>query len=144
MYCLKDSEREWMISNFYRELMDLKKIAQETLERYSARYHSLGRHIRTLGWGSEEQQGYRFENTLHAGDFNNKSILDIGCGFGDYANFLRRHKIQFASYTGWDLNPDFINEARKVQDARCEFHQKDASSRASLTGENSFDVAVML
>ncbi len=125
--------------------MDLKKIAQETLERYSARYISLGRHIRTLGWGSEEQQLYRFENTLIAIDLNKKSIVDVGCGFGDYADFLRKEKIRFASYTGWDMNPDFINEAKKGDDIHREFFQKDISDNTALSDfKERFDAAVML
>jgi predicted alpha/beta hydrolase len=56
------------------------KIYEETVERYSNRYKKLGYDVKTLGWGSVEQQEYRFSQTLDI-DFKDKSIVDIGCGF---------------------------------------------------------------
>ncbi len=83
--------------------------------RYSDRYKKLGYDVKTLGWGTKEQQLKRFEAVL-TGDVSlaKKTIIDIGCGFGDFANFLFQHEIEFNSYTGWDLNPDLINEAKNV------------------------------
>lgn len=79
----------------------LKVITRETIERYSKRYQELGVHVRTLGWGSREQQVYRFEQTLHClPDLNGKTILDIGCGFGDYYDFLRSKGVNPKKFTG--------------------------------------------
>ncbi len=91
----------------------LKEISKSMIERYSMRYRELGYSIKTLGWGSEEQQYYRFSQTLQTGlDLTDKEILDIGCGFGDYADFLKKNDIQFSTYLGVDINPDLIYEAK--------------------------------
>ena len=94
----------------------LEEIFQETVKRYSDRFRKLGRHVRALGWGTEEQQRLRFETTLRGlpRDLSSRKILDIGCGFGDYYAFLKERGLRPASYLGWDINPDFIAEARRL------------------------------
>jgi len=90
------------------------EISKQTVNRYSERYKKLGYNVKTLGWGSCEQQRYRFEQTVSAGiNFNNKTVIDIGCGFGDYYDFLVNNKINIRNYTGWDINPELIDEAKK-------------------------------
>ena len=70
----------------------LKKVFMQTVERYSGRYKKLKYDVRTLGWGTKEQQNYRFLQTIdNRIEFNGKRILDIGCGFGDYFNFLKKN-----------------------------------------------------
>ena len=92
----------------------LSKIFTENIERYSNRYRNMKYDVRTLGWGTWEQQNYRFLQTMYEKiDFTGKRILDIGCGFGDYYVFLKNQNIEIGSYIGWDLNPDLIGEARK-------------------------------
>lgn len=94
-------------------MSQLKEISKNMIERYSSRYREMGYNIKTLGWGSKEQQYYRFSQTLQTGlILEDKKILDIGCGFGDYANFLSDNHINFSSYHGVDINPDLINEAK--------------------------------
>ena len=94
-----------------------EEISIKMIERYSDRFYKLGKDVKTLGWGSIEQQEYRFSQTLLNGiEFNEKSILDIGCGFGDYLHFLMRNFNQkeiLGSYSGYDINPDLIQEAKK-------------------------------
>lgn len=92
----------------------LKNIFNETIVRYTNRFKSYNYDVRTLGWGSVDQQYYRFVQTISSGfDFTNKSILDIGCGFGDYYNFLQEERINVGSYEGWDINQDLIGEAKR-------------------------------
>ena len=92
---------------------ELTDISRKTIARYSARYQRLGYDVKTLGWGTTEQQIYRFRQTLDSSvDFNGRSIIDIGCGFGDYYDFLKSTGITLSSYTGWDVNPDLVNEAK--------------------------------
>src|SRR5688572_32700875 len=84
-------------------------ISRRMISRYSERYKKLGYDVRTLGWGTKEQQIARFEQVIESGiDLSHKHVLDIGCGFGDLANFLIQKRISFKHYTGWDLNPDLI------------------------------------
>jgi len=91
----------------------IKKIDIDTINRYSKRYEKHGMSIETLGWGSKEQQEYRFKQLLRVIDFKNKSILDLGCGFGDLLGFLRSSGIEIKSYTGIDINNDLVSEAKK-------------------------------
>jgi len=92
---------------------DLCKISKATLARYSERYHKLGKHVHTLGWGSEEQQYYRFTQVLRAAVLEGKSVLDIGCGFGDFLSSCSDAGCGLEHYTGWDINPDLVSEAKQ-------------------------------
>lgn len=100
----------------------IQNITTETIQRYNKRYEKLGYHVTTLGWGSEEQQNYRFQQTLTATNFNNKVVLDIGCGFCDYYNFLKNEQLGLKNYLGWDINPALIEEAKS------RFNQNDTIS----------------
>src|SRR4051812_39236310 len=85
------------------------------IERYSNRYNKMGYDVKTLGWGTLEQQKFRFNEALNGTDFTNiKSVLDIGCGFGDLLAVMINKGIQLNKYIGWDVNPDLIKEAQKI------------------------------
>lgn len=106
-------------------------ISKKMISRYSDRYKKLGYDVKTLGWGTKEQQLARFAEVICADiDLTGKHLLDIGCGFGDLANFLVQQKIKFNTYTGWDLNPDLIREARSIwkNTAQCSFDVRNIAS----------------
>jgi SAM-dependent methyltransferase len=46
-----------------------------------------------------------------AEDLNNSTVLDYGCGTGDFYRFLKRREIT-VRYTGVDINENFINLAK--------------------------------
>ena len=93
----------------------LDNIASLMIERYSRRYKELGHDVKTLGWGNTEQQGFRFKQAVEALDFKSeKSVLDIGCGFGDLLALLTAEKKGVSKYIGWDLNPDLIAECKEI------------------------------
>lgn len=126
-------------------MTDFSKIALNTLDRYTNRYNRMGKNISTLGWGSLEQQEYRFLQTLEATNFNNKSILDIGCGFADLYKFLNKSSILPLSYTGWDLNPNFIKESQSLNSSITSFEVMDISREDHIRGKHeNFDIAIML
>jgi SAM-dependent methyltransferase len=54
----------------------------------------------------------RFEKILELGDFNHKTLLDVGCGIGGFWDFLREKKID-CIYSGVDINPQMIETAQK-------------------------------
>lgn len=91
----------------------LGEIAKSTVTRYSERFKDLGRNVRALGWGSDEQQRYRFEQVLRGTAIEGKSVLDIGCGFGDFLSYCLEADCKPKNYIGWDINPDLIAEAKK-------------------------------
>jgi len=90
-----------------------KELSESVIARYSDRYNKFGTGVKALGWGSVEQQTYRFMQALQAENFSQKSILDIGCGFGDFLSACIDNNIEISNYIGWDINPDLIREARK-------------------------------
>jgi hypothetical protein len=123
---------------------DLKGISAQTLYRYTKRYEELGKNIRTLGWGSRDQQLHRFYQTLFACDLHNKSLLDIGCGFADYLSFLKGRQITPSHYTGWDLNPNFIKECQSLKETNTTFDVVDISQNQLSSKKENFDIGVML
>jgi|APSaa5957512535_1039671.scaffolds.fasta_scaffold123522_2 SAM-dependent methyltransferase len=121
----------------------LETIAKQTCSRYSQRYREMGYNVRTLGWGSTEQQELRFDRVLNTVNLNGRHILDIGCGFGDLLTFCLKNNTTPSKYTGWDINPDLIEEAEKR-------HAKEIAkfSVVNLTDSkehsNVADVGIML
>ncbi|PID28831.1 MAG: hypothetical protein CSB55_03510 [Candidatus Cloacimonadota bacterium] len=86
-------------------------------ERYNKRFNIYGFDLKTLGWGGDEnRQKLRFkialelENFLQRGKI--KSVLDVGCGFGDMGKYILE-KCENISYTGVDINPLLIDEGKK-------------------------------
>ncbi len=129
---------------------NLEQISNSTIERYTKRYQLLGYNVKTLGWGTTEQQAYRFSQTLDSNlPFKNKVVLDIGCGFGDYLQFLIDNKIDINQYIGYDINENLINEARKrhptdlsnfVVENILETNQKDIADIGIMFGVLNFNL----
>jgi SAM-dependent methyltransferase len=77
-----------------------------------------GRHLRHHGdtpqavrWTVQGQRR-RYEAFLAiCGDLSGKSVLDFGCGTGDFLGFLRSHGVS-CSYTGVDIHPELVALAR--------------------------------
>lgn len=123
----------------------LDEIAEQMISRYSKRYNELGYDVKTLGWGSKEQQDYRFFQTLSELDFDGgKSVIDIGCGFGDYFALLLASNKKISQYTGWDINGDLISEAQKIWSGseNASFAVKNISTTQKI--DEKADIAVML
>ena len=85
---------------------------RKTIERYSSRYQKFGYSPKSLGW-DKGKQSVRFSVLTSQYNFSGKSILDIGCGFGDLNKTLSDRYEQSYSYLGIDIVPDLIYEAQK-------------------------------
>jgi SAM-dependent methyltransferase len=85
---------------------------RKVLDFYAERWGQFGYDTRSLGIGSRESQAVRFDVLTRIGDLSNASVLDVGCGFGDLRTFLEQKGIP-VRYTGLDLQPAFIEEARR-------------------------------
>ena len=90
-------------------------------KRYSDRFKLNGYSPKTLGWSDTKQQELRFKRFSEKLDLNKKSILDIGCGFGDFYNYLDTKTDYEFNYTGVDINPDLINAAKKIRQGNATF-----------------------
>jgi SAM-dependent methyltransferase len=80
---------------------------------YQKSYKKYGVGPKALKWHSEKAARQRHEQIVADIDFNGKSILDVGCGFGDIIPYIADKSDAF-SYTGIDFVPEFIREAKKI------------------------------
>lgn len=83
------------------------------IQRYNDRLKEYGHDIKTLGWGGDkERQFLRFQIAMELSS-SIKSVLDVGCGFGDMGgDFLKNH-YPHVKYTGIDINSSLIEEGKK-------------------------------
>jgi len=81
------------------------------LSYYSRLLRMHGDSPQALRW-TPGGQIIHYECLLDIGDINGKSILDYGCGKGDFYRFLRDRGIE-VTYTGFDINPDLIETANR-------------------------------
>ncbi|KKQ25340.1 MAG: Methyltransferase family protein [Candidatus Woesebacteria bacterium GW2011_GWA1_37_8] len=81
-------------------------------ELYQDKFKKYGDDPKSLLWKRKGAAHQRFRQFWAEIDFNNKKVLDIGCGFGEFGIFLvKRYKN--VNYTGIDIVPEFINVGKK-------------------------------
>ena len=76
-------------------------------------------------WRSREGQRIRFQVFCDRIDFNEKSILDVGCGIGDFAHYLIANRITFDSFHGIDAMEEMIQTAKNQALPSCTFEPCD-------------------
>ncbi|MFB2892840.1 class I SAM-dependent methyltransferase [Aerosakkonemataceae cyanobacterium BLCC-F50] len=70
-----------------------------------------------VGWSSHEIQmlSFKIATDLDGIEWTKiNSFLDIGCGYGNLIDYLRKHKYFTGTYTGIDIMSEFIQEAEKL------------------------------
>ena len=104
---------------------------------YGALIRKYGHDPRACDYGRAESQQIKFRVLAEVMPLANCSLLDVGCGFADFAGFLES---RFAAlrYTGIDLCRDMISEAKR--------NHPDMDLRvaniADVTLDRTFDVVV--
>lgn len=78
---------------------------------------------RGVHWQNSDNQQKRFQILSQIGDLNGKSVLDVGCGFGDLYGFLVREG-KSTEYSGIDIVSEFISAARRKY-PNANFEEKD-------------------
>jgi len=81
-------------------------------KHYNALHKQFGDDVRSLEWGCENSQSMRFNVFVETIDFQKRTVLDVGCGFGDLYAFLRRKNVH-CDYLGIDINEGFIKTSKK-------------------------------
>lgn len=92
---------------------EIIKIDKETIRRYDLRFKDYGISPITLGWDTRKHQFIRFKTATTRVDFSSKMILDVGCGFSDFYEFLIKNNINIKKYKGIDINYKLIEVAKK-------------------------------
>jgi ubiquinone/menaquinone biosynthesis C-methylase UbiE len=85
---------------------------KEIIERYTERYKKLGHTVGTLGSGTDEHQTIRYRVLSEIANLGGQRVLDVGCGFGGFFDYCR-HFDQPLTYTGIDIVPALLDEARR-------------------------------
>lgn len=80
--------------------------------RYEASFEINGFSPESVLW-TEEKQKIRFDALISQFNLENKSILELGCGFGDINKILQKRYKKY-KYFGIDLVEEFINVAKNV------------------------------
>jgi 2-polyprenyl-3-methyl-5-hydroxy-6-metoxy-1,4-benzoquinol methylase len=78
---------------------------------YEGRLDQFGHDARTVGWKDQADQWLRFSILCRGLDLSGKSILDVGCGLGDFVAFLDEGRVDCLEYVGIDISPRLVQEA---------------------------------
>ncbi len=68
--------------------------------------------IKSVAWGSRKSQEKRLEILSQIADLEGRSVLDVGCGLGDFYGWLSREYSNIR-YAGIDITPSMIEIASK-------------------------------
>jgi SAM-dependent methyltransferase len=91
--------------------MNASQRSSETSQWYEDKVRRFGYDHRGLGFRTRFSQEKRFEALLQLGDFHRRRLLDVGCGFGDFLDFLLERGIH-PLYTGLDICEPMISRCR--------------------------------
>ncbi len=91
--------------------MNLKQ-RQAIINAQKDAFNRHGYHPNSLLWSSTEIQEIRFKILSGIGITAGDSVLDVGCGFGDFAAFLDKNS-KPVDFIGLDLSEELIKEGRK-------------------------------
>ena len=81
---------------------------EKIINRYNTRLNTYGYHPKTLGW-DKERHFLRYHVLLDEWLYDNDSLLDFGCGFGDLYNYIKIKKLKI-QYSGIDINDSLVKE----------------------------------
>lgn len=87
------------------------KQRQCIVNRHRNAYNNHGFNAHALNWSSKEYQYLLFDVLLDIGVEPGSKVFDFGCGFGDLCGYFAEKGID-VDYTGIDLSPELLNEAR--------------------------------
>jgi SAM-dependent methyltransferase len=89
-------------------------ILDEVATYYASRLAEHGPTSRGVDWNSHESHAVRHSQFMRLFDGNtNASVIDLGCGFGDFLHFLRAHG-HSGAFIGYDVAPTMISTALRL------------------------------
>jgi len=91
--------------------MSNSKALKSISEYYNNLVEKYGHDPRSCDYGHANSQKIKFSVLSEATGYDNKSVLDIGCGFADYCSFLTAG-FENVNYTGVDISEGMIKQAK--------------------------------
>jgi trans-aconitate methyltransferase len=91
----------------------MSEISKKILSFYNQHIDEHGSGPKAVGWNDVRSQTARFAALCKVGDLEGRSVLDVGCGLGDFHKYLIDH-YESVDYTGIDINPRYIESARQL------------------------------
>jgi len=88
------------------------KQRQRIIDKHRDSLTRYGYHPNALYWSGRDIQEIRFKVLADIGIQTGDSVLDVGCGFGDFKAWSEKNDCPL-KYTGIDLSPDILAEAEK-------------------------------
>lgn len=104
---------------------------QPYLQPYREAVRHFGGGFDATLWTSRDAQILRFDVMIDLAGFEQATILDAGCGPGDFAAHLHQRCVPFARYIGVDAVPEMIDAANRRGLDRCTFCLADLVHDAS-------------
>ncbi len=95
------------------------------LKPYQDAVDAVGGTFEATLWQSKRGQALRFRTFSDEIDFTDTSILDVGCGIGDFAAFLLDSSIAYKSFRGIDAMAAMITTSQERNLDRCTFEVAD-------------------
>ena len=91
---------------------------------YQNNYNTYGVSAEGVAWDSLQTQKRRFSAIASClGDIKNDTLVDAGCGFGDFYLYMKEKNNLPKTYTGLDLCAPMVKEAKVRTD--CKIVQRD-------------------
>lgn len=83
---------------------------------YKDSFQNYGATAKGVHWNSEFTQYKRFEvlTKFIKNDLENSSLIDVGCGYGEYLNYLKKENLNLSIYLGIDCEK-FILDITKEE-----------------------------
>jgi len=96
---------------------------------YQDNYETYGVTAEGVAWDSAQTQKRRFSAILSClGEIKNDTLVDAGCGFGDFYIYLKEKNRLPKAYTGLDLCAPMVKEARTR--TGCKIIERDILSQS--------------
>ncbi len=91
---------------------DMERNEELTVHHFQSLAASRGGEWATLDWGSPKSQQLRFKVLAEVGLLDGASVLDVGCGHGDFIDWCRDNGLRI-DYTGVDITPPMLEVAKR-------------------------------
>jgi SAM-dependent methyltransferase len=88
-------------------------IERRVADYYTQKLREHGPTHHGVDWNSPESQALRFEQFMRLLPGGEPiSVLDYGCGYGAFAEYLEGRGIELSAYTGYDVSEEMVATAR--------------------------------